>query len=111
MTSQASCIVGNHNSCPPTCQRHFFCKGLLGLTVPDFIDVLRHHLVKHSVCSCAIQTRLMTLSMDGDTLDLERRPDDGKLFVSGMQIVAKDVVGTNGIIHVIDDIIMPDSGE
>jgi len=53
----------------------------------------------------------MTLSVDGDTLDLERRPDDGKLFVSGMQIVAKDVVGTNGIIHVIDDIIMPDSGE
>jgi len=88
-----------------------FCKGLLGLTVPDFIDVLRHHLVKHSVCSAAIQTHLMTFSMDGDTLDLERRPDDGKIFVSGMQIVAKDVVGTNGIIHVIDDIIMPDSGE
>jgi len=83
----------------------------LGLTVPNFIDVLRHHVVKHSVCSAAIQTRLMTASMDGDTLDLERRPDDGKLFVSGMQIVAKDVVGTNGIIHVIDDIIMPDSGE
>lgn len=111
MTSLASCIVVNHNSCPPTCQRHFFCKGLLGLTVPDFIDVLRHHLVKHSVCSAAIQTRLMTISMDGDTLVLERRPDDGKLLVSGMQIVAKDVVGTNGIIHVIDDIIMPDSGE
>jgi uncharacterized surface protein with fasciclin (FAS1) repeats len=49
--------------------------------------------------------------MDGDTLNLERRPDDGKLFVSGVQIVAKDIVGTNGIIHVIDDIIMPDSGE
>jgi uncharacterized surface protein with fasciclin (FAS1) repeats len=49
--------------------------------------------------------------MDGDTLVLERRPDDGKLLVSGMQIVAKEVVGTNGIIHVIDDIIMPDSGE
>lgn len=111
MTSLASCIVVNRSSCPPTCQRHFFCKGLLSLTLPDFIDVLRHHLVKHSVCSAAIQTRLMTISMDGDTLDLERRPDDGKIFVSGTQIVAKDVVGTNGIIHVIDDIIMPDSGE
>lgn len=53
----------------------------------------------------------MTVNMDGDTLNLERRPDDGKLFVSGIQIVAKDVVGTNGIIHVIDDIIMPDSGK
>lgn len=63
------------------------------------------------MCSAAIQTRLMTVNMDGDTLSLERRPDDGKLFVSGVQIVAKDVVGTNGIIHVIDDIIMPDSGE
>jgi transforming growth factor-beta-induced protein len=77
----------------------------------SFLDVLRHHLVKHSVCSAAIQTRLMTINMDGDTLNLERRPDDGKLFVSGVQIVAKDVVGTNGIIHVIDDIIMPDSGK
>ncbi|XP_023708109.1 transforming growth factor-beta-induced protein ig-h3, partial [Cryptotermes secundus] len=72
-------------------------------------NVLRHHLVKHSVCSAAISSRLMTINMDGDTLTLERRPDDGKLFVSGVQIVAKDVVGTNGIIHVIDDIIMPDS--
>jgi uncharacterized surface protein with fasciclin (FAS1) repeats len=63
------------------------------------------------VCSAAIQTRLVVVNMDGDTLNLERRPDDGKLFVSGIQIVAKDVVGTNGIIHVIDDIIMPDSGE
>ncbi|KDR10948.1 transforming growth factor-beta-induced protein ig-h3-like [Zootermopsis nevadensis] len=72
-------------------------------------NVLRHHLIQHSVCSAAIQTRLMTVNMDGDTLSLERRPDDGKLFVSGVQIVAKDVVGTNGIIHVIDDIIMPDS--
>jgi hypothetical protein len=53
----------------------------------------------------------MTINMDGDTLNLERRSDDGKLFVSGVQIVAKDVVGTNGIIHVIDDIIMPDSGK
>jgi Secreted and surface protein containing fasciclin-like repeats len=111
MSSLTSNIVVTHNFCSLTCQRHFFCKCLLSLTVPDFVDVLRHHLVKHSVCSAAIHTRLMTISMDGDTLNLERRQDDDKLFVSGMQIVAKDVVGTNGIIHVIDDIIMPDSGE
>ncbi|KAJ4428398.1 hypothetical protein ANN_24418 [Periplaneta americana] len=72
-------------------------------------NVLKHHLVPHTVCSTAVQTRLTTMNMDGDTLQLERRPDDGKLFVSGIQIVAKDVVGTNGIIHVIDGIIMPDS--
>ena len=53
----------------------------------------------------------MTINLDGETLNLERRPDDGKLFVSGIQIVAKDVIGVNGIIHVIDGIIMPDSGK
>ncbi|PSN55982.1 hypothetical protein C0J52_02154 [Blattella germanica] len=72
-------------------------------------NVLRHHLVPHSLCSSAIQTRLMTINLDGETLNLERKPDDGKLFVSGVEIVAKDVIGTNGIIHVIDGIIMPDS--
>lgn len=96
---------------PTDMSETFLLQGFVGSHCSDFIDVLRHHMVKHSVCSAAIHTRLMTISMDGDTLELERRPDDGKLFVSGIQIVAKDVVGTNGIIHVIDDIIMPDSGE
>ena len=32
---------------------------------------------------------------------------DGKVFVDGAQVVATDIVTTNGVIHVIDAVVMP----
>ncbi|GLH05934.1 Spermatophylax protein 12 [Gryllus bimaculatus] len=74
-------------------------------------NVVRHHLVPHTLCSAPIVTHATTLNLDGEPLSLERRPEDGKLFVNKVQIVAKDIMATNGIIHVVDDVLMPDSGQ
>ncbi|XP_049789948.1 transforming growth factor-beta-induced protein ig-h3-like [Schistocerca nitens] len=73
-------------------------------------NVLGHHLLTHTLCSCAVTQRVATHTSVGTPLMLERS-EDGKLFVgSGTQVVARDIMGTNGIIHVIEEILLPDSG-
>ncbi|KAJ9584000.1 hypothetical protein L9F63_021652, partial [Diploptera punctata] len=72
-------------------------------------NVLRHHLSKSILCSAKIEAHVRAVNMDDEIFHFELTEDDEKLLVSGVQIVAKDIVGTNGVIHVVDGIIMPDS--
>ena len=41
-------------------------------------------------------------------VSIERDSED-ELFVDGVQVVIKDLVGTNGVLHVIDGVIVPPS--
>jgi uncharacterized surface protein with fasciclin (FAS1) repeats len=47
-------------------------------------------------------------TVNGQRLDVARR--DGKLFVGDANIVATDIVCTNGVIHVIDRVLLPEQG-
>lgn len=38
------------------------------------------------------------------------KDDDGKLFINGAQAVSSDVVATNGVMYVIDEVLVPDEG-
>ena len=44
-------------------------------------------------------------TVNGQTVAIVVR--DGKVFVDGAQVVTTDIVATNGVIHVIDAVIMP----
>ncbi|XP_063232448.1 transforming growth factor-beta-induced protein ig-h3-like [Bacillus rossius redtenbacheri] len=72
-------------------------------------NVVRHHLLPFTLCSAAVTRELAVRSLDDEVLRIDRRLDDGKLFVAGRQITVKDVVATNGIVHVLDGIVIPDS--
>lgn len=49
-------------------------------------------------------------TMEGDTIEIGC--DGDSLTVNGIKMVLKkDIVTTNGVIHLIDQVLMPDSGQ
>lgn len=46
-------------------------------------------------------------TVQGQTLDIVVK--DGNVFVDGAQVVITDVTTSNGVIHVIDSVVMPKS--
>jgi len=72
--------------------------------------ILRSHILPEIVCSGVIMGRVQVTNSMGDKLNL-RRADDGSIFVNEIKLVLKDMVATNGVIHVIDSIIVPKSSK
>ena len=71
-------------------------------------DVLSHHLLPNVICSSVITSKAKTVNSAKKYIGLERDADD-ILFVENREIVAKDVMATNGVIHVIEEVIVPES--
>ncbi|ESP05386.1 hypothetical protein LOTGIDRAFT_208417 [Lottia gigantea] len=69
--------------------------------------VLKNHLLTSVICSTVIQGTVTTTNLLNKYLNLTRTEDD-KLFVEGSQMVGRDIMATNGVIHVIEDVLVPD---
>ena len=61
-----------------------------------------------TMCAGVIDTKAKSVNEMKKFLSLERDGED-ELFVDGVQVVLKDLVGTNGVLHVIDAVIVPPS--
>jgi uncharacterized surface protein with fasciclin (FAS1) repeats len=67
--------------------------------------VLTYHVVAGRVGSADV-TKLKTAKMvSGDAVTINLR--DGGVFVNGARVVTADVAASNGVIHVIDTVILP----
>ncbi|KAF2893756.1 hypothetical protein ILUMI_12419 [Ignelater luminosus] len=71
--------------------------------------ILKHHIVAHTVCSSAIIGNATTHNVDGELLNLQRTDEDVLYFENNAKIVKTDILGTNGVIHLIDVVVIPDS--
>ncbi|KAK7101208.1 transforming growth factor-beta-induced protein ig-h3-like [Littorina saxatilis] len=69
--------------------------------------VLNQHVLPHVICSAVIQGKAMSRNLLHNFLNLTRTDDD-KVFVNDAQVVRADVMATNGVLHVIDDVLVPD---
>ena len=67
--------------------------------------VLLYHVVAGKVMSSQVVDLTSAESLQGDTIDI--RVEDGKVFVDDAQVIAADVEASNGVIHVIDAVILP----
>lgn len=70
-------------------------------------NVLKQHLLPHVICSSIIENRVRTFNTLKNFLHFNRT-DDGKLFVDGVQVVGKDLMAVNGVVHIIDEILLPE---
>jgi len=71
------------------------------------LSILQTHILKHAICSGAVQgqVQVSVTSVGGRQVRMER---DGKdqVTVEGVQLLISDKVATNGVIHVVNDIII-----
>ena len=77
------------------------------LSTKELQDILKLHVVAGKIKSKDIAegtTEVETLG--GDTIEVVN--DGGKITVGGAEVIMADVYTSNGVIHAIDSVILPD---
>lgn len=69
--------------------------------------ILTYHVVPGRVTADKVVGLSNATSVNGQRVDISTK--DGKVFVDGAKVVTTDIACSNGIIHVIDTVIMPSS--
>ena len=68
-------------------------------------NVLLYHVVSGDITSQQITKLNDVKTLNGS--DIKIKNDDGKVMVNDSQVVGADVMASNGIIHVIDTVLLP----
>ncbi len=68
-------------------------------------NILLYHVVPGEVKAAAVKDGLVAKTLQGSTVAFKVM--DGKVMINGANIVATDVMASNGVIHVIDSVILP----
>ena len=69
-------------------------------------EVLTAHVVAGRVFASDVFELSSAKTLDGSDLDF--REEGGTIFVNGARIVATDIEATNGVVHVIDTVLLPE---
>jgi len=68
-------------------------------------NVLTYHVVAGNVMAADVVKLTSAVTVQGQAVSIEVK--DGKVYVDGSQVVATDIKASNGVIHVIDAVILP----
>lgn len=71
------------------------------------VDILTYHVVAGAVFASDVVGLDSATSLQGDSIDVS--VNMGKVMVDGANVIATDIKGQNGVIHVIDSVILPNS--
>jgi len=71
------------------------------------VAILTYHVVSGKVMAADVVTLTEATSLEGDTIAITA--SDAGVTVDGANEITTDIVGSNGVIHVIDAVIMPNS--
>merc|ERR1719412_3107451 len=72
--------------------------------------ILKSHILPNVLCSGVIQGRARTNNLLGDLVLLER-DNKNTLSVEGVELIMSDIMATNGVIHVVNDVIIPSAAK
>lgn len=79
----------------------------VNLSAPS--DLLNYHILKHMQCAESIVSGSPMETLQGTTLEVGC--DGNEMTLNGKAIITKkDQLGTNGVIHYINELLIPDSG-
>lgn len=67
--------------------------------------ILTYHVIAGQVMAADVVTLQSATTVNGK--DVHIRVENGTVFVNDAQVIATDIVGSNGVIHVIDSVLLP----
>lgn len=74
------------------------------------IALLNNHILRTAMCAEAIIAGLSMETLEGNMLEVSCIGN--QLILNGKSIIAdKDVMATNGVIHMVNELLIPDSGK
>jgi uncharacterized surface protein with fasciclin (FAS1) repeats len=68
-------------------------------------NVLTYHVVSGKVMAADVVKLTSAKTVQGQAVSIEVK--EGKVYVNGAQVVTTDIKASNGVIHVIDAVILP----
>ena len=71
--------------------------------------ILSYHVVSGRVSSAEVVKLRTAKAVSGDTIDI--KTSGGSVMVDNARVVKTDVRTSNGVIHVIDSVILPDGSK
>jgi uncharacterized surface protein with fasciclin (FAS1) repeats len=74
-------------------------------------EVLKYHVVAGRVMSADVIRAGMAHPETVQGARLHVRVENGRVLVDGAQVVAADIMASNGVIHVIDAVVLPPAGQ
>ena len=74
--------------------------------IPALTDILLYHVVDGKVMAADVVELSSAMSLQGQYLDIEVN-DDG-VFIDGAQVIITDIEASNGVIHVVDAVLLPE---
>jgi uncharacterized surface protein with fasciclin (FAS1) repeats len=75
----------------------------------DLTQILLYHVVPGKVMAADVSDGLEAATLQGKPIKVSIR--DGQVFINDAQVVATDIETSNGVIHVIDSVILPPADE
>ena len=73
--------------------------------VPKLTDILKYHVVAGKVMAADVVKLNFATTLAG--LSVSVRVENGKVYINDSQVTITDIVGSNGVIHVIDTVLLP----
>jgi uncharacterized surface protein with fasciclin (FAS1) repeats len=77
----------------------------LGKDTAKLRSVLLYHVVKGRLTAAEVTKRRAVKTLNGQRAAIRVR--GGKVFVDGARVVTPDVTASNGVVHVIDKVLLP----
>lgn len=75
------------------------------------IEIINNHLLPNVICSSAVSGSHKSKTKNKLSKYLQlMRDDNDKIFVEKSQIIDRDIMASNGVLHLIDDVIIPEEG-
>ena len=69
------------------------------------VDILTYHVVAGKVMAADVVTLSEAETVLGQKVTI--KVEDGKVYINDAQVILTDIEASNGVIHVIDTVILP----